>query len=218
MSFALGLACGIWLLQQQESLPQLPVYWPLVLLCLLLPRTLPDLWRQGLLLAGAALFGFSYAAFIADRRLADSLPDAWQGADIALSGVIAEMPRRHEHGLRFAFDVETVETAGAHVPRRILLSSYAAKDRPQPDMHTGERWRFTVRLKQPHAASNPHTPDFEVWALERGIRATGYIRDKAELQRLDEMAAGQAIASNTCVKHCAATSIKRWATPPMPGY
>ena len=190
VTFALGLAFGIWLLQQQESLPQMPSYWPLALLCLLLPRTLPGFWRQGLLLAGAALFGFSYAAFIADRRMADSLPDAWQGRDITVTGVVAEMPRIHERGLRFAFDVETVETADAHVPRRILLASYAAQDRAPLPLHAGERWRFTVRLKQPHATSNPHTPDFEVWALERGIRATGYVREKSAPQRLDDMAAG----------------------------
>lgn len=190
VTFALGLAFGIWLLQQQQSLPQMPGYWPLVLLCLLLPRTLPGFWRQGLLLAGAALFGFSYAAFIADRRMADSLPDAWQGRDITVTGVVAEMPRILERGLRFAFDVETVETADAHVPRRILLASYTAQDRPPLPLHAGERWRFTVRLKQPHATRNPHTPDFEVWALERGIRATGYVREKSAPQRLDDIASG----------------------------
>ena len=185
VSFALSFAFGVWFLQQMETLPTLPFYWPLALLCLLLPRTLPTLLRQALLLSCAALLGFCHAAFIAQAHLADSLPDEWQGRNISLTGVVAEMPRQHERGLRFAFDVETVETDSATVPRRILLSTYRTADQPAVDIHAGERWRFTVRLKQPHSTRNPYTSDFEAWALERNIRATGYVYNKVTPQRLD---------------------------------
>jgi competence protein ComEC len=95
------------------------------------------------------------------------------------------MPRAHERGLRFAFDVESVQTDGAIVPRHILLSTYRASDQPAADIHAGERWRFTVRLKQPHSTRNPYTSDFEAWALERNIRATGYVYSKVAPQRVD---------------------------------
>ncbi len=183
--FALSFALGVWTLQQMEALPTLPAYWPLALLCLLLPRTLPQLLRQALLLSCAALLGFCHAAYIAQSRLADGLPDDWQGRNITLVGVVAEMPRLHERGLRFAFDVGNVETRGATVPPRILLSSYQTGHQPALDFHAGERWRFTVRLKQPHSTRNPYTSDFEVWALERNIGATGYIYNKVAPQRLD---------------------------------
>ncbi|MBA3022779.1 MAG: DNA internalization-related competence protein ComEC/Rec2 [Gammaproteobacteria bacterium] len=185
VSFALSFAFGVWFLQQMEALPTLPFYWPLALLCLLLPRTLPPLLRHALLLCCAALLGFCHAAFIAQTHLADSLPDEWQGRNISLTGVVAEMPRVHERGLRFAFDVETTETDGATVPHRILLSTYRTADQPAIDIHAGERWRFTVRLKRPHSTRNPHTSDFEAWALERNIRATGYVYNKIAPQRLD---------------------------------
>ncbi|MFH2134904.1 MAG: DNA internalization-related competence protein ComEC/Rec2 [Pseudomonadota bacterium] len=185
VSFALSFALGIWTLQQMETLPALPVYWPLALLCLLLPRSLPRLFRQALLLCSAALLGFCHAAFIAQNHLAESLPDDWQGRNIALTGVVAEMPRVHDRGLRFAFDVESVQTEGATVPRHILLSTYRTSDQPAVDIHAGERWRFTVRLKQPHSTRNPYTSDFEAWALERNIRATGYVYNKVAPQRLD---------------------------------
>jgi competence protein ComEC len=185
VSFALSFALGVWTLQQMETLPALPVYWPLALLCLLLPRTLPPLLRHALLLSCAALLGFCHAAFVAQVHLSDRLPDAWQGRNIALSGVVAEMPRVHERGLRFVFDVESVETDGATVPPHILLSTYRADDQAAPDIHAGERWRFTVRLKQPHSTRNPYTSDFEAWALERNIRATGYVYNKVAPQRLD---------------------------------
>ncbi len=185
VSFALSFALGVWYLQQLETLPSLPSYWPLAIACLLLPRTVPLLLRQGLLLSCAALLGFCHAAYIAQVRLADSLPNDWQGQNITLSGVVAEMPRVHERGLRFIFDVEHVETADATVPARILLASYDTKSMPPLDIHAGERWRFTVRLKQPHSTRNPYTSDFEVWALERNIRATGYIYNRSEPQMLD---------------------------------
>ncbi|MBU0688609.1 MAG: DNA internalization-related competence protein ComEC/Rec2 [Gammaproteobacteria bacterium] len=185
VSFALSFALGVWILQQMETLPAIPAYWPLAMLCLLLPRTLPQPLRHALLLSGAALLGFCHAAFVAQTHLSNSLPDEWQGRNISLSGVVAEMPRIHERGLRFAFDVENVETIGATVPPRILLSTYQTAGKAALDLHAGERWRFTVRLKQPHSTRNPYTSDFEAWALERNIRASGYIYNKVAPQRVD---------------------------------
>ena len=79
--------------------------------------------------------------------------------------------------MRFDFDVESPETG---VPRRIVLSSYGgfAPDDSQGvlPVRAGERWRFTVRLRSPHGGANPHGFDYEAWLLERGIRATGYVR------------------------------------------
>ncbi len=184
VSFALCFALGVWYLQQMETLPTLPAYWPLAFLCLLLPRTIQPLLRKPLLLACAALLGFCHAAMIAHWHLANKLPDEWQGQNITLTGVVAEMPRVHERGLRFVFDVEAVETDNATVPARILLSTYQRKDQSPLILHAGERWKLSVRLKQPHSTRNPFTSDFEAWALERSIGATGYIHNSTMPQRL----------------------------------
>lgn len=188
VSFSLFFALGVWYLQQQAVLPHLPWFWPLAVCVLLLPdnaRLALRVARRALLLACAFLLGFGYAAWLAQARLADSLPDEWQGTDIALTGVVAEMPRLHERGLRFVFEVESVETAGAQVPRRILLATYDGGTKFPLNLHAGERWQLTVRLKQPHGTSNPHGSDFEAWALERGIRASGYVADKGSKHKLD---------------------------------
>ncbi|MFA6120743.1 MAG: DNA internalization-related competence protein ComEC/Rec2 [Sideroxydans sp.] len=189
VSFALFFAFGVWLLQQQAALPNLPWYWPLALFALFLPdsgRTSICIARRALILLCAFLFGFSYSAWIAQTRLSDSLPSEWQGENITLTGIVAEMPRVHERGLRFAFDVESVQTEAAHVPRHIQLATYDSEADSPFDIHAGERWRFTVRLKQPHGTSNPHGFDFEAWALERNIRATGYVYAKGENAKLAE--------------------------------
>ena len=59
---------------------------------------------------------------MAQQRIADQLPTGWESRDIQISGVVASLPQRFERGERFEFDVESVETSGASVPRRIALS------------------------------------------------------------------------------------------------
>ncbi|MCL6594465.1 MAG: ComEC/Rec2 family competence protein, partial [Alicyclobacillus sp.] len=46
-------------------------------------------------------------------------------------------------------------------------------------VRAGERWEFTVRLRRPHGSANPGGFDLEAWMLERGLRATGYVREGA---------------------------------------
>lgn len=193
VSFALFFTLGVWCLQQLAFLPALPFYWPLAAGCLFLPRGKHSAWRlarRAVMLFAAALLGFAYAAWVAEARLSDTLPNAWQGRDITLTGVVAEMPRPHERGQRFMFDVETVETPGAQVPHRILLATYAAKRQETINVHAAERWRFTVRLKQPHGTSNPYGNDFEAWMLERKLGATGYVHPKGDKQLLEQAVDG----------------------------
>jgi competence protein ComEC len=195
VSFAFLFTFGVWYLQQQPLLPALPAYWPIVALVLLLPRANTKkliIARRIVLILCAALLGYSYAAWIAQSRLSDRLPDEWQGKNIAVTGIVAEMPRLHERGLRFVFDVESVQTEGAHVPRHIQLATYDGDSNAPLKMSAGERWQLTVRLKQPHGTSNPYNFDFEAWALERNIRATGYVYAKGDNRILSEQTSSPA--------------------------
>jgi competence protein ComEC len=184
----LAFVAGVWLLQQQAILPG--PYWCLLLVPLLIAifrvRHRPALFLS-LCSVAALLAGFFWAAMSAQFRLADSLPSTWEGQGIELVGVVAELPKLTERGERFLFDVEQVLTPGAHVPKHISLAFYAGRfdeHRPQPPIgrfHPGERWQLTVRLKQPHGTYNPGGFDFESWALERNIRATGYLKQSTRL-------------------------------------
>ncbi|MBI5436863.1 MAG: DNA internalization-related competence protein ComEC/Rec2 [Nitrosomonadales bacterium] len=190
-SLILSFVFGVWLLQQQAVLPDLKWAWLLVMFipALLLPHRT---WRQrvarlALLITLACSLGFFYAAFFAQQRLSHSLSAEWQGEDIAVVGVVAELPKQHERGLRFAFDVEQVLTPHATLPPHILLATYD-DDQDEPlILHAGERWQLTVRLKQPHGSSNPHGFDFEAWMLEQNLRANGYVHPKGQNTRLDAL-------------------------------
>lgn len=190
VGFSLFFVFGVWLLQQQAALPDLR--WASLIIVLLaalrLPRhaTWQRIFRTSLLLILSASSGFFYAAWMAQQRLADELPAVWQGRDITLVGVVAEMPRQNERGLGFTFDVEHTLTPDARVPQHILLSTYQNAEDPVLALHAGERWQFTVRLKQPHGTSNPYNFDFEAWALERNLRAVGYVHNKGDNRRIDE--------------------------------
>lgn len=192
--YLIAFAAGVWLLQQKSELPDARWVWalPLFITPIFLSRS-EIAWRKWLskilLVLTCIALGFAWAAWRAHVRLADSLPAAWQGVDIHVEGVVVNLPDRDTRGERFDFSVENILTPGARVPERIRLSWPAPKwnsEEIQQRLKAGERWRFTVRLKSPHGTANPNGFDHEAWLLTRNIRATGYVREQAQPERLYE--------------------------------
>lgn len=185
-------AAGIWALQRQPDLPA-----EATLLGLMLPLTLGValafrlrcasgrvryIGRLALGLA-ALLAGFAWAGMRAHWRLADALPMGWEGQDAVVEGVVADLPQPMSEGVRFVLQIER---ADAPVPRLVLVSWYRGRDEEAtiPQLEAGERWQMTLRLKRPHGFANPHGFDYEAWLLERGLRATGYVRAAPPPERL----------------------------------
>ena len=188
---------GVILLQQQGELPDASWGWLWLLLAMLCVG-----WRQfapnRVLIFKIALWlffmltGFLWAAVQAHWRLSEELPPAWERRDIQVIGVVASIPQHSDRSVRFQLDVERISTEDAVSPRRISLSWYLERTTGDhsaklPSIHAGERWQLTVRLKRPRGNANPHGFDYEVWALERNIRATGYVRSSPHNHRLDAL-------------------------------
>src|SRR3972149_439008 len=100
--------------------------------------------RRGAMFACCLACGFLWAAWLAGQRLADALPGQWGGGDIQVGGVGAALP-----------------PPDAVVPAHIALSwwgSPARDGKPAtfPELHAGERWQLTVRLRRPHRTLNAH--------------------------------------------------------------
>ncbi|MBV2234296.1 MAG: DNA internalization-related competence protein ComEC/Rec2 [Sterolibacterium sp.] len=204
----LCFAFGIGLLQWQPALPSLFALAGLavtaagsLLMAALLRHRQSRVWRLVRLSVPVVSFllGFCWAGGMAQWRLADALAVADEGRDIQLVGLINGLPQTFDHGVRFDFLVESVEgiavdAAGAsrmRVPRQVSLAWYRGWRRagkmantPRQELHAGERWRLTVRLKRPHGSINPHGFDYEAWLLENGVRATGYVRPATDNQLL----------------------------------
>lgn len=172
-----AFVAGAWFLQQQATLP---APWLAAAVGLLAVAVLARdagvsknaLHSIGVLVAAFAL-GAAYAALRAHLRLADELAFAHEGRDVRVRGVIASLPAQLQRGVRFEFDVEAAQPIS--VPARLSLAWYGAG----AAVRAGERWEFTVRLRRPHGSANPGGFDLEAWMLERGLRATGYVREGA---------------------------------------
>ena len=111
----LAFAAGVLLLQWQA---ELPVWgpWALCGALLLLPLVRwPNRAGRTLAMFGCLLlgFGFGFACWRAEIRLADELPLAWEGRDVEVIGVVAGLPQDFSHGTRFEFDLEKPLTATA---------------------------------------------------------------------------------------------------------
>lgn len=211
-----AFAAGVLFLQMQERLPS--CVWSCVvigLMCVVLPWLFCNTeglrrpgWRIGfslLALLGFALLGFSWAGWRAQERLSEFLPAEWEGRDVVFTGVVAALPQRFAQGDRYEFDVESVQTPGARIPKRIQLAWYRGRNLSSGAgeeaaiaasadasgvaegdvLRPGERWRFTARFRQPHGNANPQGFDYEAWLLERNIRALGTVRKHGENVRID---------------------------------
>lgn len=161
-----------------------------------------------LTLLGASIAGFDWAAWRAHERLRTGLPLALEGRDVRVVGRIEGLPVRGEGGMRFVLHVEQVLTplpdgaTAASFARRVQLSWSSGfraagswgKSTPKvnsnsppkgvPTLAAGQRWALTVRLKRPHANANFGGPDVEAGMLQRGVRATGYVRTSPAPERL----------------------------------
>jgi competence protein ComEC len=193
---ALAAALGAGWLQHQAQLP--PLIYGLVVLVPVLAGW--QLGKNKTLIAQRLSFacwlltvfiaGFFWAAGHARLALASELGERWYGRDVRIEGVIAKLTRPGERGTRFVINIERVLTVGARLPRRAAITWYAGWSGDAnnvPQLLAGQRWQLTVRLRPPHGNFNPHGFDIEARMLERGIRATGYVRDEVSAQLITSL-------------------------------
>ncbi len=111
------------------------------------------------------------------------LPATLEGEDLALTLRIVGLPERGERQQRFeARVVDPPAQAPGLAGARLRLSWF---DAGAADLLPGEVWRGVVRLKRPRGSLNPGGFDYERFALESGIAATGYLRDAPPPERIE---------------------------------
>jgi len=117
-----------------------------------------------LALLALCLLGFASTGWRAAQRLGHGLNPALEGADLVLTGRVADMPQVDADGLRFLFHVNRAERAGQAlaVPPRIWLG-------------WGRGWQEDTLLAGPPAALqwvDPCQPDSKA-AVIQGARRSG---------------------------------------------
>lgn len=193
-----AFACGVAVVQTLPALPSRPVVGAIAGIAGL---ALASAWRLRttragavsqtvMLMVAAATLGVAYATVRADLRLGEILGAQAENVDLRIVGIVDDLPQNGPQGARFAFAVEqVVRPEGLAVPDRVSLAWFTSRsdaDPPAgvPEIHAGERWQLTVRLKRPHGYVNPDGFDLEAWLLEHDLRATGYVRDSVTNTRL----------------------------------
>ena len=197
----LGVLLGSALQIRQPDLWLVGIYMlfsavALMVIALTAIKNITNYARFGTLLLAFAALAFGATGLRAGAFMGQALAPALEGRNLVVSGVVATMPQRNETGVRFSFDVDTalLDAQAVRLPRRLELAWYSGVfargdgpgELPGELQHTpaalqaGERWQFTVRLKAPHGAFNPHGFDYELWQWSQGVHATGYVRAGAK--------------------------------------
>jgi competence protein ComEC len=180
LAVAVAILAGAVLVQ---ALPALPPRWlnaavgcaALAGLGICLRRRAPTWWR----LLPVVLAAFAWTAFRADLAVHARLPHALEKQDILVTGTITGLPEVRDGSTRFDFEIASARFRHHALPVRghVRLSWYTSRGRTQPAIPPCSTWRIRVRMKRPHGLLNPGGLDFERSALQKGIIATGYVRD-----------------------------------------
>lgn len=186
----LGFVVGVLALQQ---MPTLPDAWVVEFLPLMLLYAAVDSRARAPACTGV---GFLWALFYAHAMLLNPLPVALEGHDVVVEGVVRGLPARDSRRTRFQFRVDRLSAAkrggeenpgSGAAPTALRFNGLARLNwyGRRPSIRPGERWRLTVRLRRPHGQVNPGGFDYERYLYERGIRATGYVRQRPPARRLE---------------------------------
>ncbi|MGF1613061.1 MAG: ComEC/Rec2 family competence protein, partial [Gammaproteobacteria bacterium] len=128
------------------------------------------------------LLGCLWALLRADLVLSNRLPSELEGRDLVVEGKIAALPTRRADRTQFLFEIERIEER--QEPRKRSVRARLSWFGEFPQLIPGDRWRLTVRLKQPRGFMNPGATDYEGWLFQNQIGATGYVRPQASQHRL----------------------------------
>lgn len=131
-------------------------------------------WRA----VAALAVGLCWANIAATANLNTALPRALEKQDVVISGQVVGIPKVTDRYQRFDFAVQQLHWQGTAYPSpgKIRLMWYHA----QPQIRSGQRWRFTARLKQARGYQNPGASfNYETYLFQHRLRATGYVRAKS---------------------------------------
>ena len=185
---AVALLAGMLL---ATRLPQLPPTWAIAILALAGAVG----WLRGtawLRIGGVFLLGIGLLVGQGAWRLATQLPASMELREATVRGRIVELPRHEARRTRFDIRVDDApDQPTALRGRQLRLSWYDpwrssqnAAPGPRWQLHAGERWRLTVKLRAPRGLRNPGAFDGERQMLLDGIAATGHVRDVESARRV----------------------------------
>ncbi len=118
------------------------------------------------------IFGLLWCALHVSTIIQSRLPKAIENTEVKVIGIVDSIPVLHDAGVQFEFKIQqTVPNAVWPNPGRVLLYLRNSTNL----FKVGEQWQFCVKLKKPHAYSNPGSYDIEKHFFQHKIIAKGYV-------------------------------------------
>ena len=137
------------------GLPPVSLRWMALLAGVLLWLATPR-WRW----LGAMLAGLGWTCLHAGWGLDQQLATHWEAQEVTVTGVVSSLPQHEVRRTRFQLRLD----AGADLPadlrgRVVQVAWYddfgATEPGPRMQLHAGERWRMSLRLRAPRGLINP---------------------------------------------------------------
>ncbi len=173
----LGFLAGDLCLQMLPSLPSLNLLMVVLLSSLIMAFIFYRTIKLSVIPL-AFICGFIFSAFFSHSLLSWNLPKEWEGQSIVVRGYIQSIPLTEQFGKRFIFKIEEFEYQRikyqANVKARLMWKHFPEH------IKVGGNLQLVVKLKRIHSIKSPGAFDFEAWALQQGLRATGYVIESKE--------------------------------------
>jgi competence protein ComEC len=184
MSYLAMLSLGIFSIAWWPVLPSLEIIFAMMVCSIPLCHSL---WAASKLrLIFFLLVGISLGLISGHLLIKDSLPRAFDGEDILLTGTIVGLVDSNAKRSRFSFRVDSAravaDSSQEIALKKILISWYG-----KSDLKPGQRWQLLARLRQPRGFVNPQAFDYQVWLLQQAYGATGYVRAAYPAARLQNI-------------------------------
>ncbi len=191
---AIGFLLGCWALMQFSRLPSpclLLVVGLLTLfsanLCSEYRFSLPSVgqfrWKSLVTILGCCFLGLFWQAWHAQSLFENRLKVDYEGQELRVQGIIADIPHCDEQHCSFSFLASEGLGKQQGAPMVLQLSWYGL-NRP---LHAGERWQLAVRLKRIRATLNPGAFDVEAWSWQHHIGARGTVNQHGENRYIGEV-------------------------------
>src|SRR5262249_48892073 len=125
--------------------------------------------------------GFIYSVWCANSISSWSLKHDWEGKTLQATGYIYSLPVSGKYGTTFEFHLDKIKYLNTtDYPNSIIKLTWPEKLNTASTNNTsllkaGDEWQFLIRLKRIHSTQNPGAFDYESWAFQKGIRASGSV-------------------------------------------
>ena len=150
-----------------SSLPSPSVYLLFAFLIIVLHLAQVSLRRHLILFLMGSLFAISFGYLQLSHRL--DINQRFKSVEVA--GTVIDLPTKDASRWQFKLRLMHPLETPLHNTRVLKLSWYE----PGESLRPGDQLTLIVNLKPVHGQANPHAFDYERWALNQGIDASGYV-------------------------------------------